>query len=66
MARGPFELPPAVARAFVRDMQAYFAERDPHKRDQIAVVQLRSLQDHWKGKLRLDDIKKLFEEMRER
>lgn len=59
------DLPPQVARAFVRDMKAYFSEEDPIKRDQIAVLQLRRLQDHWKGKIRLDDVKKLFREMRE-
>lgn len=64
MAR-PVDLPPEVARAFVRDMEAYFAEPDPIKKDLIAVLQLRSLQDHWKGKLRLDDVRRMFLEMRE-
>lgn len=60
------ELPPEVARAFVRDMQAYFAEPDPILRDQIAVLQLRALESHWKGrKLRLSDIQQLFALMRE-
>lgn len=57
------DLPPEVARAFVRDMMAYFAEEDPIKRDQIAVLQLRSLQDHWNGKLRLNDVKDMFAQM---
>jgi len=61
----PVDLPPEVARAFVRDMEAYFAEPDPIKKDLIAVLQLRSLQDHWKGKLRLDDVRRMFLEMRE-
>lgn len=64
MARGPIEIPPEVARAFVRDMEAYFAEPDPIKKDVIAVLQLRSLQDHWSGKLRLDDVRRMFLEMR--
>jgi len=27
----PIDLPPAVARAFVKDMRAFFAEEDKHK-----------------------------------
>ncbi|WP_315769098.1 MULTISPECIES: hypothetical protein [unclassified Bradyrhizobium] len=50
------ELPPPVARAFTRDMHAYLAEADPIKRDQIAVLQMHSLQEHYRGKLRLDDV----------
>ncbi|MGC2777296.1 MAG: hypothetical protein WA418_16840 [Bradyrhizobium sp.] len=65
MARGPIELPPAVARAFVRDMQAFFAEEDPHERDQIAVLQLRSLQVHWNRKPPLEDVRRMFDDMKE-
>jgi hypothetical protein len=59
------ELPPKVARDFIFAMQAYFAERDGVKRDQIAVLQLRSLQDHWPGKLRLQDVQAMFHQMRD-
>ncbi|WP_316172835.1 hypothetical protein [Bradyrhizobium sp. SZCCHNRI2049] len=59
------ELPPAVARAFVEAMRAYFAEDDPAKRGQIAVLQMHALRDHWKGKLRLHDVEAMFIEMRE-
>jgi hypothetical protein len=27
----PFDLPPEVARAFVKDMKAYFSEEDKYK-----------------------------------
>jgi hypothetical protein len=64
MARQP-DLPPEVARAFIQNMKAYFAESDLIKQDAIAVLQLRLLQDHWNGKLRLDDVRKMFMEMRE-
>jgi hypothetical protein len=37
------ELPMAVAKAFVRDMRAYFAESDQTKRDEIAARQLHVL-----------------------
>jgi hypothetical protein len=40
------DLPPEVARAFVDDMRAYFAEENPIKRDGIAVRQLRALREH--------------------
>ncbi|MGJ4888852.1 hypothetical protein ACQR1Y_11690 [Bradyrhizobium sp. HKCCYLRH3099] len=36
--RKPVELPPDVARAIAHNMRAYFAERDPAKRDMIAVL----------------------------
>jgi hypothetical protein len=65
LKRQPLELPPEVAHAFVADMKAYFAEQDPIKKDQIAVLQMRSLQSHWRGKLRLDDVRKLFVQMRD-
>ena len=32
----PIELPPEVARAFVKDMRAFFAETHAIKRDAIA------------------------------
>jgi hypothetical protein len=34
--RKQLELPPAVAKAFVRDMRAYFKAKDQNKRDEIA------------------------------
>ena len=43
IARKPLDLPPAVARAFVDDMRAYFAEENPIKRDGIALRQLHAL-----------------------
>jgi hypothetical protein len=33
----PLELPPDVAKRFVKDMRAFFAEEDATKRDVIAV-----------------------------
>lgn len=34
------DLPPAVVRAFVKDMRAYFAETNGHKQDEMAARQL--------------------------
>ena len=36
MPRKPIELPPEVARAFVRDMRAFHAAKDSLKKDEIA------------------------------
>jgi hypothetical protein len=61
------EMPPAVAREFVEDMQAYFAEDNKSRRDAIAVRQLRTLLDYQaphEKKLRLDDVRELFERMK--
>jgi hypothetical protein len=40
------ELPPAVARAFVKDMKAFFAAKDDrYKQDEITVRQLHALKE---------------------
>jgi hypothetical protein len=65
--RKPPEVPPAVARGFVRAMRDYFTEEDKHKQDAIAAHQLSVLQQYQnprEKKLRLDDIKGMFEAMR--
>jgi hypothetical protein len=36
IVRKPLDLPPKVARAFVDDMRAYFAEENRYKQDEIA------------------------------
>ncbi len=46
-------------------MKAYYAESDPAKRGQIAVLQMHALRDHWKGKRRLNDVLAMFSDMRE-
>jgi hypothetical protein len=66
MIKPNMNLPPEVARRFVADLEAYFAERDPIKRDEIAVRQLHALREHRRPrdpKLRLSEVKELFEQM---
>jgi hypothetical protein len=46
MPRKPIELPPVVARGVVEHMQAFFAEKDPIKRDAIAAEQMTVLQKY--------------------
>jgi hypothetical protein len=60
MPRKQLEVPPAVARAFVEDMKAFFAEKNAIKRDEIAARQLYALKQHYTGKLRLFDVKEMF------
>ena len=67
MIRKPRDLPPAVARAVVKDMEAYFAEDDRLKRDEIALRQLHVLREHQGPRektLRLSDVKAMFLQMR--
>jgi hypothetical protein len=40
------ELPPAVAKAFVRDMKAYFQADNQNQRDEIAPRQRSALSQH--------------------
>jgi hypothetical protein len=68
MPRKEIELPPTVARAFVKDMKAFFAENDAIKRDEIAARQLRALRDYnppRAKKLRLSDVHAMFLQMRD-
>ena len=65
--RKALDLAPAGSRAFIKDMEAFFAEGDLLKRDVIAVRQLNTLKElqgpHGR-KLRLSDVKAMFEQMR--
>jgi hypothetical protein len=65
MPRRPIELPPSVARAFVRDMKAFFAEDSQIKRDEIAARQLFALKQPYNGKLKLTDVREMFVQMRD-
>jgi hypothetical protein len=64
MPRKPLELPPAVARNFVRDMRAFFAGKDGIKKDGIAAGTLHMLKHPYPGKLRLTDAREMFVQMR--
>jgi len=59
------ELPPWIARRFVDDMRAFHAETNAIKRDEIAARQLHALRPHHAGKLRLSDVKEMFQLMRD-
>lgn len=68
MSRKPLELPIEIAKAFVRDMRAYHAEKGAIKRDEIAIRQLTILNEYLGRRqrpLRVTDIKEMFEEMKD-
>ena len=67
ITRKPLELPPEVARRFFEDIRAFHREPNPIKRDEIAARQLHALRGYLRPrdkKLRLSDVKELFERMR--
>jgi hypothetical protein len=66
MKLADIEIPPDVARRFVEDMLAYFAETSTIKRDEIAARQmsvLRQYQGPREKPLRISDIKDIFRQM---
>ena len=68
MPRKPIELPRAIARAFLRDMRAFYAEKNPIKRDEIAGRQmhvLRKYQGPRAKPVRIPDIMEMFREMKD-
>jgi hypothetical protein len=66
MLQKPLDLPMQVAKDFVKDMRAYFAEKNGIKRDEIAGRQAWLLAGHVSGrKLRLNDVKEMFEAMKD-
>jgi len=65
MPHKPIELPIAVARRFVEDLRAFHAEKNAIEQDEIAARQLHALMQHYTGRLRLADVKEMFEQMRD-
>jgi hypothetical protein len=70
MPRKPIELqlPPAVARRFMEDLRAFFAEESPIKRDEIAGRQMHVLREYQGPRekpIRIPDITEMFRQMRE-
>ena len=62
MLRKQLELPPKVAKAFVRDMRKFFKAKDQLKQDEIAARHCFALQQYVpRGtKLRLSNVKEMF------
>jgi hypothetical protein len=67
MLRKPLELPPEVAKAFVKDMRAFHREDSQIKRAEIAARQrfaLSQFQGPREKTLRITDVIKMFQEMK--
>ena len=64
--RKPPDLPPEVGRRLIADMHAFYAEPDKNMADEIASGILHMLREHYREKLRMSDIKDLFEAMRDK
>jgi hypothetical protein len=65
--RKSIELPPEIAKAFVKDMRAFFKAKG-HEADEIAARQchaLRAYQGPREKKLRLSDVKAMFLQMKD-
>jgi hypothetical protein len=68
MAGLPLDLPLDVAMAFVKDMRAFLAEPNAIKRDELASRQLHALREYQgprEKKLRVHDVKEMFEQMKD-
>jgi hypothetical protein len=68
MTLKPLDLPMQVAKQFVKDMRAFHAEPNAIKRDEIAARQLHALRSYnptQAKKLRLADVKEMFQEMKD-
>ena len=64
----PLEPPPEIARRFFEDLRAYHREKNPLKADEIAGRQLHALRQYQRPrekKLRLSDVKAMFEELKD-
>jgi len=61
--RKPLDLPPEVGRAFIEDMRALHAAKNAIRRDEIAARASWRLKQHYPGKLRLSDVKEMFQRM---
>jgi hypothetical protein len=68
MSSKPIDLPPEIAKAFIRDMRAFHAEKSPIKRDEIAIRQLVILNVYLGRRerpLRVIDVKEMFLQLRD-
>ena len=68
MLRKQLEIPPAAAKAFVRDMKAFFKAKSQLKQDEIAARQCFALEPYLpRGtKLRLSNVKEMFLNLKDR
>jgi hypothetical protein len=68
VARKSIELPAGAGQRFVADMRAYFSAKTELEKDEIAARQLHQLSKHLRPgdkQLRLSEVRKLFEMLRD-
>jgi hypothetical protein len=68
MARKPLEVPPEVAKAFVRDMREFFKAKGQLKQDEIAarqVTALNAVRRPGDKKIGLTAVKRMFLAMKD-
>ena len=65
LKRKPLELPFEVAQRFVRDMKTFHAEHNALRRDEITSSTLQILREHYRDGLKLSDVKRMFDRLRE-
>jgi hypothetical protein len=67
MLRKPIELPPAVAKGFVRDMRKFFRAKTGFDRGEIAAATGSMLKEHLRRgtKLRITDVKEPVLQMKD-
>ena len=67
IVRKPLEIPPEVAKAFVRDMKRFFKAKTVLDRNEVAAGTPWMLKNHLpRGtKLRITDVKELFLQMKD-
>jgi hypothetical protein len=67
MPRKQLEVPPAAAKAFVKDMRAFHVAKTGFERDEIAARQLHALREHLRPgeKLKLTHVHEMFAAMKD-
>jgi hypothetical protein len=63
LKRKPVEIPADITKRFVADMCRFLRETNTIKRDEIASHTLHMLREHYSGKLRVFDVKEMFQRM---
>jgi hypothetical protein len=58
--RKPIEIPADIGKRFVADMRRFHREPNPIKRDEIAGGTMRMLREHYSGRLRVPDVKRML------
>lgn len=64
MPSKPIDLPPEIARAFMRDLRAYHRTKNGDKKTLIAARQAEELSRHTGSLVKLAEVRELFQRMK--